>query len=1331
MIMVPLSASALNPNACNCVIFRFDDVQDYFVNSPQIAVMDKFIEKNEDVSLGIIMNFIGNDASVVTKVQQGHATGRFELSVHGWNHDDYTTLSAQTQKDTLKLASDKMKSIWGKNSTTFILPYNSYNTNTLQAMKDLGFKIISSEFDQELNSGDIYVAISPLDIKDSFGIYHLPQVIEYYSSATNTKTPLNTIMSTVDTTIATYGYAVVTLHPTDFAAKDLSHNPTNAVNATEIASLDSLIGLVHSSGYTIKTFNSVTNTSIPPLQDNTAPVITLPADVAQISPNTLTIISALGTATATDNFDPSPVITNNATSQIANGFPQGTTKVKWTATDNFGNSASAIQYVTVRPSPDTTFPQVAITAPLPNAVINGPAAGINIRINGTASDVPSGVKVVEVNTNLVPNIAATPNSPDWSTWTYIVHVDPIISQGPRNSTSAVASGPDENWSNVNNIFTSNNGYATVLVDGTKSDPLQATGFGFTIPQNSFIEGITVDIERKSSSISDGGSKDFSVKLLKGGTATGSDKATSTIYTISDVIESHGSSVDLWGTTWIPADINAANFGVALSVTKPNAVGNAHTVSIDQIRITVHYRPGPPLTDIDTRVTDFWGNVGFSAIGSQSITVNLSGPDTTPPELIPPPNISMNATGTLTPVSLGTPKVFDNSDITPSISNSVGPGESSGFPLGTTIVTWTATDHAVPPNSSTAIQSITITDTPPAITLVTPISGTSVNSNFLANYTLSKVISSGNFTFTRTSGTTDVPPHFYNFTTLDKTIGAHSVNSTGRTIGLFGNLVDGAVYTMKISAKDVVLSTSFNSTGIIYDTTAPGITLVTPISGTSVNSNFLANYTLSETTSSGNFTFTRTGGTPDILPHIYNFAIDDKTIGLHSISRATLETGFGNSLVDGAVYTMKISAKDAASNSNAVSNTGITYLATAPVISSVTPAPNAFINSITTSSAVSYTLSGNIASGSIVFTRTGGTDDGASPHTCTLKGTALNSGVHTNLNLADTTNTCTVAQSLVSGTVYTMTISAIDEALNEATPVTNNLILYDDTAPVISSVTPALNSSINGLFTANYTLSEPVASGTITFVRTGGTPDPDTYIYNFATSDKTSNAHSISRSLLEAGFGNSLVNGAIYTMTISATDVVSNVSIPVINTGITFDTTNPVISLVIPITSSSVNQFNVAYTLSESASSGAITFTRTGGTPDILPHIYNFAIDDKTPGPHAISKTTLFGSSLVNGAVYTMTVSAIDLASNVATPVSKTSITYSNPPGICPAPTIPWTIESGCRITSNVNPLGNVDVQNGAIVTIESTGTLNIDSLTKYLKIHFGSGILIKSGGKIN
>ncbi len=284
---------------------------------------------------------------------------------------------------------------------------------------------------------------------------------------------------------------------------------------------------------------------------------------------------------------------------------------------------------------------------------------------------------------------------------------------------------------------------------------------------------------------------------------------------------------------------------------------------------------------------------------------------------------------------------------------------------------------------------------------------------------------------------------------------------------------------------------------------------------------------------------------------------------------------------------------------------------------------------------------------------------------------------------------------------------------------------------ITSVAPISNSIVNGSFSAVYSLSKIVSSGTITFTRTAGVVDGGSHIYNFTIADEAPGSHPISRTMLETGFVDPLVSGAVYTMTVSATDYVSNVS-TINNTSITYDNIPPVISSIVPAANLSVNQFNVAYTLSEAASSGTITFTQTGGAADVLsPHIYTLAAGDKTPGPHTISKTTLFGSTLVNGAVYTMTVSATDLASNVAT-VSNLSIAYSNTIGTCSVPpSVDWVISSGCEITGIAHPLGNINIQNGAIVTIESAGTLNIDSLTKYLKIHFGSGILIKSGGKIN
>lgn len=56
---------------CNCVIFRMDDVTDDNRAMPAMAVMDAFISRNQDLSLGIIMNNFGNNSQLLSKVIEG------------------------------------------------------------------------------------------------------------------------------------------------------------------------------------------------------------------------------------------------------------------------------------------------------------------------------------------------------------------------------------------------------------------------------------------------------------------------------------------------------------------------------------------------------------------------------------------------------------------------------------------------------------------------------------------------------------------------------------------------------------------------------------------------------------------------------------------------------------------------------------------------------------------------------------------------------------------------------------------------------------------------------------------------------------------------------------------------------------------------------------------------------------------------------------------------------------------------------------------------------------------------------------------------------------
>ena len=233
--------------------------------------------------------------------------------------------------------------------------------------------------------------------------------------------------------------------------------------------------------------------------------------------------------------------------------------------------------------------------------------------------------------------------------------------------------------------------------------------------------------------------------------------------------------------------------------------------------------------------------------------------------------------------------------------------------------------------------------------------------------------------------------------------------------------------------------------------------------------------------------------------------------------------------------------------------------TAPTITSTAPASSAYSNT----QAVSYTLSEAVGSASIVFTRTSGTADGGSPHTCTLQGTTLNTGAHSALTMATGANACSAWTALVDGAVYSIAFNATDLAGNTATTVTNTGVTYDITAPTISSVSPAGSSYIASQ-TVSYTLSEVVASGAIVFTRTSGAADAGSpHTCAIQGTALSTGAHSGLTLATGANacvnWASSLVDGTTYTVTFNATDAAGNAATTVTSTSVGYDTSAPTTS----------------------------------------------------------------------------------------------------------------------------------------------------------------------------
>jgi Polysaccharide deacetylase len=131
-------------HGCRCVVFRFDDIGNGYLENVQRALLNYFISHNQSVSLGLVMNQIDNECELVNTIKNGYSRSLFELGIHGWNHVDYTNLTAFEQQSSLLKANQKMNLLFGNHSRIFIPPFNLFNNDTISSMQRAGMNILSS-----------------------------------------------------------------------------------------------------------------------------------------------------------------------------------------------------------------------------------------------------------------------------------------------------------------------------------------------------------------------------------------------------------------------------------------------------------------------------------------------------------------------------------------------------------------------------------------------------------------------------------------------------------------------------------------------------------------------------------------------------------------------------------------------------------------------------------------------------------------------------------------------------------------------------------------------------------------------------------------------------------------------------------------------------------------------------------------------------------------------------------------------------------------------------------------------------------------------------------
>ncbi|MDH3610553.1 MAG: polysaccharide deacetylase family protein [Nitrosopumilus sp.] len=223
-----------SPEPCNCVAFRLDDIQDHFLDDVQMEIINSFLEKDVELTIGVIGDKIGNDQKLVSYLKYNKNNPYLKFANHGWEHEDFSHFSKENQEMLILRTNEKITTLFGVESKVFIPPFNSYNEDTISALKSLKFTHLSSELD---------AATPPFPLSGQ-KLYHFPETA--FTGDLNKDdmkflgVSHQTTLKQINESIEEFGFAVVTLHPQEFS-KFYDGSYQNEINPQQFKELNLLL----------------------------------------------------------------------------------------------------------------------------------------------------------------------------------------------------------------------------------------------------------------------------------------------------------------------------------------------------------------------------------------------------------------------------------------------------------------------------------------------------------------------------------------------------------------------------------------------------------------------------------------------------------------------------------------------------------------------------------------------------------------------------------------------------------------------------------------------------------------------------------------------------------------------------------------------------------------------------------------------------------------------------------------------------------------------------------------------------------------------------------
>jgi HYR domain-containing protein len=432
---------------------------------------------------------------------------------------------------------------------------------------------------------------------------------------------------------------------------------------------------------------TATATQTVTVNDTEKPSLSAPSSISvRVDAGAPSATVATGTATAADNCAGVTVAGARNDAPLTAAYPIGVTTITWTATDASGNAATATQTITVQRNSAPT-----ISAPGSLAVNTDPgvcSAMLNVGA-ATASDDVDGVSVSASRSDGASLASPFPKGQTTITWTatdqdkmtssvtqtVIVNDDqnPSIT-APASISSRTNVGASFATVDVGTPVTSDN-CPNVVVTGARSDGVPMSG--------NYLVGTT--------------NITWTAIDATGNRAT----AHQTVVVVANTPPIVAVPANIVVNTDPGACFAAVNVGMA---TVTDDADGARVAASSSQRPFGGYPAGTTIVTWTATDAD-----GATSSATQSVTVN----DRERPSITAPANISVtvDAGGASASVDVGAPVVADNcTNVFVTGLRSDGASLAGGYPIGSTTITWTATDASG--NTSSASQSVTVREASP-------------------------------------------------------------------------------------------------------------------------------------------------------------------------------------------------------------------------------------------------------------------------------------------------------------------------------------------------------------------------------------------------------------------------------------------------------------------------------------------------------------------------------------------------------------------------------------------------------------------------------------------